>query len=51
MAVQIFKSFNSASSKSIIHISDWIDENWQNWKLEEISNFTDWVSFDQVEAE
>lgn len=27
MAVQIFKSFNSASSKSIIHISDWIDEN------------------------
>ena len=34
-----------------IQISDWIDENWQNWKLEEISNFTDWVSFDHLEAE
>ena len=32
-------------------ISDWIDQNWQNWDLQEFDNFTDWVSFDQVEAE
>ena len=32
-------------------IQDWIEQNWQNWEFQEFDNTSDWVSFDQVEAE